>query len=327
MRYLITGGAGFIGSHLSETLINAGHAVTILDDFSTGRFENLAHIDGHPLLTIIKGDVREQRLVEEAVKESDSVYHLASAVGVQLVVDRPVHTIDTIVHGTATVLEACSRYRRPVLITSTSEVYGKATKMPFSENDDSITGPPSTRRWCYACAKALDEFLALAHWHECRLPVVLVRLFNTVGPRQTGQYGMVIPNFIRQALKNEPIRVFGDGAQSRCFCHVKDVVRALTGLLGPRETRGELFNVGSSNEISIRDLAERIRDYTGSSSEIITIPYEEAYGEGFEDMQRRVPDISKINKAIGFTPELTLDDIIRDCVQYVSESLALNVRC
>jgi nucleoside-diphosphate-sugar epimerase len=321
MRYLITGGAGFIGSHLTETLINSGHAVTILDDFSTGRFENVAHVDGHPLLTIVKGDVRDQSLVEETVREADQVYHLASAVGVQLVVERPVHTIDTIVHGTATVLEACSRYRRPVLITSTSEVYGKATKMPFNEEDDSVTGPPSRRRWCYACAKALDEFLALAHWHECRLPVVLVRLFNTVGPRQTGQYGMVIPSFIKQALTNEPIRVFGDGNQSRCFCHVKDVVDALTRVLGPKETRGQLYNVGSANEISIRDLAERIREVTGSQSEIVTIPYAEAYGEGFEDMQRRVPDITKISNAIGFSPKLSLEDIIRDCVEYVTESM------
>lgn len=327
MRYLITGGAGFIGSHLAEALLNSGHAVTILDDFSTGRFDNIAHIEGHPLLSIVKGDVRDQRLVEETVRDADVVYHLASAVGVQLVVDRPVHTIDTIVHGTATVLAACSRYRRPVLITSTSEVYGKATKMPFSEEDDSITGPPSRRRWCYACAKALDEFLALAHWHECRLPVVLVRLFNTVGPRQTGQYGMVIPNFIRQALRNEPIRVFGDGTQSRCFCHVHDVVRALIALLETRDTRGQLYNVGSNNEISIRDLAERVRDFTGSESEIVTIPYSEAYGEGFEDMQRRVPDLTKIRNAIGFEPRLSLDDIIRDCVSDVAASQPRNVRC
>jgi UDP-glucose 4-epimerase len=320
MRYLVTGGAGFIGSHLAEELIERGDAVTVLDDFSTGRFDNIAHIDGHPLLTIVKGDVRDQRLVEETVRNTDMVYHLASAVGVQLVVERPVHTIDTIVHGTATVLEACSRYRRPVLITSTSEVYGKANKVPFSEEDDSITGPPSRRRWCYACAKALDEFLALAHWHECRLPVVLARLFNTVGPRQTGQYGMVIPSFVQRALRNEPIRVFGDGSQSRCFCHVKDVVNALLGLLGPKETRGQLYNVGSSDEITIRDLAERVRDYTGSKSEIVMIPYEEAYGEGFEDMQRRVPDISKIEQAIGFRPQLSLDDVIRDCVQYMTHA-------
>lgn len=314
MRYLITGGAGFIGSHLAESLLNDGHVVTLLDDFSTGRFSNVAHLDDHSDLSIIKGDVRDTDLVLDCVKEADQVYHLASAVGVQLVVERPVHTIETIVHGTSTVLDACSRFRRPVLITSTSEVYGKATKVPFSEEDDSVTGPPSRRRWCYACAKAVDEFLALAHWHECRLPVVVVRLFNTVGPRQTGQYGMVIPNFIEQALSNRPIRVFGDGTQSRCFCHVSDVVRGLRAVLGPRETRGELFNIGSQNEVSIMELAERVRDLTGSQSEIVRVSYEEAYGKGFEDMQRRVPDISKLKQAIGFEPELGLDDIIRDCV-------------
>lgn len=319
MKYLITGGAGFIGSHLAESLLNDGHVVTLLDDFSTGRFANIAHLDDHKDLSIIKGDVKDQELVLDCVKEADQVYHLASAVGVQLVVEKPVHTIETIVHGTSTVLEACSRYRRPVLITSTSEVYGKATKMPFSEEDDSVTGPPSRRRWCYACAKALDEFLALAHWHECRLPVVVVRLFNTVGPRQTGQYGMVIPNFIKQALNNRPIRVFGDGSQSRCFCHVNDVVRGLREVLGPQSTRGELFNIGSHNEVSILELAERIRDFVGSESEIVQIPYEEAYGKGFEDMKRRVPDISKISEAIGFEPQMGLDDIIRDCVEYAKQ--------
>ncbi len=319
MKYLITGGAGFIGSHLAESLLNDGHEVTLLDDFSTGRFANIAHLDDHKDLSIIKGDVKDEELVLDCVKEADQVYHLASAVGVQLVVEKPVHTINTIVHGTSTVLEACSRYRRPVLITSTSEVYGKATKVPFGEEDDSVTGPPSRRRWCYACAKAMDEFLALAHWHECRLPVVVVRLFNTVGPRQTGQYGMVIPNFIKQALHNRPIRVFGDGSQSRCFCHVSDVVRGLRSVLGPQGTRGELFNIGSHNEVSILELAEKIRDYVGSKSEIVRIPYEEAYGKGFEDMRRRVPDLSKINSAIGFEPEMTLDDIIRDCVEYAKE--------
>lgn len=319
MKYLITGGAGFIGSHLAESLLDDGHVVTLLDDFSTGRFANIAHLDGHQDLSIIKGDVKDSELVIDCVKEADQVYHLASAVGVQLVVEKPVHTIETIVHGTSTVLEACSRFRRPVLITSTSEVYGKATKMPFSEEDDSVTGPPSRRRWCYACAKALDEFLALAHWHECRLPVVVVRLFNTVGPRQTGQYGMVIPNFIRQALNNRPIRVFGDGSQSRCFCHVSDVVRGLREVLGPPSTRGELFNIGSHNEVSILELAERIRDFVGSSSEIVQIPYEEAYGKGFEDMKRRVPDISKISNAIGFEPQMGLDEIIRDCVEYAKQ--------
>lgn len=317
MRYLITGGSGFIGSHLTEALLMAGNHVTILDDFSTGRFENISHLDGHPSLTIINGDVKDAALVEECVKEVDQVYHLASAVGVQLVVDRPVHTINTIVHGTNSILDACSKYRRPVLITSTSEVYGKATKTPFNEDDDSVTGPPTRQRWSYACAKALDEFLALAHWHQSRVPVVLVRLFNTVGPRQTGQYGMVIPSLIQQALADAPITVFGDGKQARCFCHVKDVVWALTRLLGPPETRGELYNVGSTQEIQIIELAEKIREYTNSNSEIVFVPYAEAYGEGFEDMQRRVPDLQKVKRAVSFSPRQTLDDIIRDCVEHV----------
>lgn len=316
MKYLITGGAGFVGSHLTELLLDNGHEVTIYDDFSTGSFNNLAHLEHRDGLNIMTGDVRNKTLMQECVRDADMVYHLASAVGVQLVVDKPVHTIDTIVEGTSTVLSACRTYRRPVLITSTSEVYGKNENVPFKEEDDSVTGPPSRRRWGYACAKALDEFLALAHWHESHLPVVLVRLFNTVGPRQTGQYGMVIPRFIRQALKNETIKVFGDGSQSRCFGHVKDIAWALSKLLGPVETRGELYNIGTSEEISIMGLAEKIREMTGSTSEIVKIPYAEAYGEGFEDMQRRMPDITKVNRAIGYEPKHTLDDIIRDVIEF-----------
>ncbi|MGB0578226.1 MAG: GDP-mannose 4,6-dehydratase [Limisphaerales bacterium] len=321
MKYLITGGAGFVGSHLTEYLLNDGHQVTILDDFSTGGYRNLAHLEDHQDLKILTGDVRDAALTKESVHEADMVYHLASAVGVQLVVDRPVHTIDTIVHGTATVLDACRTYRRPVLITSTSEVYGKNANVPFNEEDDSVTGPPSKHRWCYAGAKALDEFLGMAHWHECHLPVVLVRLFNTVGPRQTGQYGMVIPNFINRALRHETIRVFGDGKQSRCFGHVNDIVWALAHLLGPTETRGELYNVGTSEEISIMGLAQKIKEMTNSDSEIVTVPYEQAYGVGFEDMDRRMPDITKINQAIGYEPKNKLDDIIRDCVEYAKSQL------
>ena len=315
MKYLITGGAGFVGSHLTEHLLDNGHQVTILDDFSTGSYRNLAHLEDREGMKILTGDVRDASLTKECVHEADMVYHLASAVGVQLVVDRPVHTIDTIVHGTATVLSACRTYRRPVLITSTSEVYGKNNKVPFSEEDDSVTGPPNKHRWCYAGAKALDEFLGMAHWHECHLPVVLVRLFNTVGPRQTGQYGMVIPRFIRQALRHETIKVFGDGSQSRCFGHVKDIVWALSRLLGPTETRGELYNIGTNEEISIMDLALKIKEFTKSDSEIVQVPYSEAYGVGFEDMQRRMPDITKINRAIGFEPKHKLEDILRDCVE------------
>jgi len=235
-----------------------------------------------------------------------------------LIVEQPVRTIETIVHGTSVVLQACARYRRPVLITSTSEVYGKSNKVPFSEDDDLVIGPSFRRRWAYACSKALDEFLAMAYWHHSRLPVVIVRLFNTVGPRQTGQYGMVVPRFVRQALAGEPLTVYGDGTQTRCFCHVKDVVGALTKLMDLPEARGQVFNVGSQEEVSIRELAERVIQLTGSSSKIVFIPFEEAFGPDFEDMQRRVPDLRKVQQAIGYRPRYTLDDIIRDVAAYLS---------
>jgi UDP-glucose 4-epimerase len=312
MRYLITGGAGFIGSHLAERLLHDGHEVLALDDLSTGRYENVAHLEGRPGFELRVASVTEPAVVERCVTECQAVYHLASAVGVRLVVEQPVKTIETIVNGTDVILRASARYRRPVLLTSTSEVYGKSEKIPFSEGDDCVMGPTTTRRWAYACAKALDEFLALAHWYQTRLPVVVVRLFNTVGPRQTGRYGMVIPRFVAQGLAGEPITVYGDGRQTRCFAHVHDVAGALVKLIGMPEAAGQVFNVGNDQEISIRALAERVRDLTGGKSPIKTIPYSEAYTAGFEDMLRRVPDLTKVRRLIGYRPTRDLDQILAD---------------
>jgi nucleoside-diphosphate-sugar epimerase len=314
MRYLVTGGAGFIGSHLSERLLAAGHGVLALDDLSTGRFDNVAHIEGKPGFEFRMASVIDADVVERSVLECQAVFHLASAVGVRLVVDEPVKTIETIFGGTDVVLKACARYRRPVLLTSSSEVYGKSVKVPFAEGDDCVMGPTTTRRWAYACAKALDEFLALAHWHQARLPVVVARLFNTVGPRQTGRYGMVIPRFVAQALADEPITVYGDGAQTRCFAHVADVVDALVRLLGNPEAPGQVINVGNDEEVTILSLAERVRILTQSKSPIRLIPYGEAYTAGFEDMIRRVPDLTKIRRMIGYKPSRNLNQILADVV-------------
>jgi len=321
MRYLITGGAGFIGSHLCERLLEDGHSVLVLDDLSTGRYENLAHLEGRPGFELRVASVTEPSVVERCVTECQSIFHLASAVGVRLVVEEPVKTIETIVNGTDVVLRSAARYRRPVLITSTSEVYGKSEKIPFSEGDDCVMGPTTTRRWAYACAKALDEFLALAHWYQTRLPVVVVRLFNTVGPRQTGRYGMVIPRLISQGLAGEPLTVYGDGNQSRCFAHVLDVVGALVKLSGHPEAVGQVFNIGNEQEITILALAERIRAMTGGRSPIKKIPYNEAYTAGFEDMRRRVPDLTKIHRLIGYKPTRDLDKILGDIVAEQSRGL------
>ncbi len=312
MKYLVTGGAGFIGSHLVERLLADGHRVLILDDLSTGRFENIAHLEGRAGFELRVASVTDPAIVERCVLEADAVFHLASAVGVKLVVDQPVRTIETIVSGTDNVLRFCARYRRPVLLTSTSEVYGKSEKIPFAEGDDLVIGPTTTRRWAYACAKALDEFLALAHWNESRLPVVIARLFNTVGPRQTGRYGMVIPRFIAQGLAGEPITVYGDGTQSRCFAHVLDVVGALVQLMKTPEARGAVFNVGNDQEVTILALAEKVRALTGCPAPIRRIPYSEAYAAGFEDMARRVPDLSRIRRVIGYRPTRGLDQILDD---------------
>jgi UDP-glucose 4-epimerase len=315
MRYLITGGAGFIGSHLSERLLDDGHSVLVLDDLSTGRYENVAHLEGRAGFELRVASVTEPEVVERCVTECQGVFHLASAVGVRLVVDEPVKTIETIVNGTDVVLRSCARYRRPVLLTSTSEVYGKSEKIPFSEGDDCVMGPTTTRRWAYACAKALDEFLALAHWYQTRLPVVVVRLFNTVGPRQVGMYGMVLPRFVTAALQGAPLQVYGDGNQSRCFCHVADVVDAIVRLAEKPGADGQVFNLGSDEEITINELAKRVIKLSGSSSPIEHIPYEQAYGQKFDDMSRRVPDLSRIKAAIGFAPSRKLDDIVRSVIE------------
>jgi UDP-glucose 4-epimerase len=315
MRILITGGAGFIGSHLAERLLEERHGVLVLDDLSTGRFENIAHLENHPGFELRVASVTDPEIVERCVIECQRVYHLASAVGVKLVVDQPVKTIETIVNGTDTVLRSCARYRRPILITSTSEVYGKGTKVPFTEGDDCVMGPTTTRRWAYACAKALDEFLALAHWHETQLPVVIARLFNTVGPRQTGRYGMVIPRFVSQGLAAEPITVYGDGSQRRCFAHVSDVVDALVQLLDEPKAFGQVFNIGNAEEITILQLAERVRGLTGGLSPIRVVPYSEAYPAGFEDMARRVPDLSKIHRLIGYEPKRRLEHVLADVLE------------
>lgn len=310
MRVLITGGAGFIGSHLSEQYLNRGDEVYIIDDLSTGSIENIQHIKNHPKFNYYIDSVTNQQLTAELVDLCDVVVHLAAAVGVKLIVESPVRTIETNIRGTEVVLSLAAKKRKRVLITSTSEVYGKRDKIPFREDDDLVMGPTSKGRWSYACSKAIDEFLAIAYWKEKAVPTVIVRLFNTVGPRQTGRYGMVIPNFVRQALTGEDITVFGDGSQSRCFTHVTDVVGALVKLAEHPQSVGEVYNIGSTREITVLELAEKIKQMTGSNSRVVFVPYAEAYEEGFEDMMRRVPDISKVRRLIGYEPQRTLDDIL-----------------
>lgn len=315
MKILITGGAGFIGSHLSDKLIADGHEITIIDDLSTGRYSNIAHLEDKPGFRLIIESVLNAALMERLIRETDRVYHMASAVGVRLIMEQPVKTIETIFHGTDVILKYCSRYRKRVLIPSTSEVYGKGISVPFKEDDDLLTGGTDKHRWAYACAKTLDEFLALAHWKETQLPVVVCRLFNTVGPRQTGQYGMVVPRFVHAAIRNETIEVHGDGTQSRCFGHVYDVVEGLTKLIETPACFGTVVNLGNSEEVSINDLAKRAISLTGSSSQIKYISYDEVYGAGFEDMQRRVPSLEKAKQMIGYQPTRTLDDIINDVTE------------
>jgi UDP-glucose 4-epimerase len=323
MKYLITGGAGFVGSHLADKLHREGHDITVIDDLSTGRYSNVAHLEGKERFQLIIDTVLNDTLMEHLIRDTDRVFHMASAVGVKLIMEQPVKTIETIFGGTDVVLKYCSRYRKRVLIPSTSEVYGKGTTVPFSEDDDVLTGATSKHRWAYACAKSLDEFLSLAHWKETRLPVVVVRLFNTVGPRQTGQYGMVVPNFIKSALKNEPITIHGDGTQSRCFGHVSDVVEGLAKLTENPNCFGQVINIGNDEEVTIQQLAERVIQMTNSKSEIKYISYDEAYGEGFEDMQRRVPNLEKANKLINYKPTKTLNNIIEDVAQQFREELGL----
>jgi UDP-glucose 4-epimerase len=317
MRFLITGGAGFVGSHLAEEFIDRGHSVHALDDLSTGSIENIRHLKDEPKFGYTIESCAHAATVAELVDEADVVFHLAAAVGVQLIVESPVRAIETNVHCTEVVLEHASKKKRPVFIASTSEVYGKSTALPFRETGDLVMGPTQLGRWSYACSKAIDEFLALAYYREKGLPTVIGRLFNTVGPRQTGRYGMVVPTFMRQALAGQPVTVFGDGEQRRCFCHVKDVVRALADLLERDDLFGEVFNIGSCEEVTIMELAERVKTLSGSESEILRIPYEEAYQEGFEDMLRRIPDISKIGRAIGWQGTRDLDEILGDVMASV----------
>jgi UDP-glucose 4-epimerase len=316
MRFLITGCAGFIGSHLSDLLVEHGHAVHVLDDLSTGGIENIRHLKHSPRFEYTIGSVDDHSVVAELVDEADVVVHLAAAVGVTLVVESPVRAIETNVHGTEVVLAHANKKKKPVLIASTSEVYGKSRALPFREDGDMQMGATDMGRWAYACSKAIDEFLAMAYWRERGLPTIVVRLFNTVGPRQTGSYGMVVPRLVGQALTGEPLTVYGDGHQTRCFCHVADVVQALFGLMTEERAYGNVFNVGATSEISILDLARQIIELTGSGSDISMIPYGEAYGEGFEDMYRRVPDIAKVQALIGWTPTRVLDDIVGDVVAH-----------
>ncbi len=312
MKILITGGAGFIGSHLADKLLAEGNEITVIDDLSTGRYSNIEHLEDHDNFRLIIDTVLDTKLMEDLVSETDRVYHMASAVGVRLIMEQPVKTIETIFHGTDVVLGRCAKYRKRVMIPSTSEVYGKGISVPFKEEDDLLTGSTDKHRWAYACAKTLDEFLALAHYKETRLPVMVARLFNTVGPRQTGQYGMVVPRFVQAALKNEPIEVHGDGTQSRCFGHIADVVEGLTAMMENPACFGQVINMGSDVEVTINELAEKAIALTSSSSKIKYVPYTEAYGEGFEDMQRRVPSLEKAKRLIGYQPTRSLDDIIND---------------
>jgi UDP-glucose 4-epimerase len=309
-RFLITGGAGFIGSHLAERLLGQGHTVVVLDDLSTGAEGNLRHLLANQRLQLVRDSVENEATVKTLIASVDGVFHLASAVGVQLIVDQPVRTIRTTIHGTEVVLEAAYRFNRPVLITSSSEVYGKGTRVPFSESDDVVMGSTDQSRWCYAYSKGIDEFLGLAYHRQYGLPVTIVRLFNTVGPRQVGQYGMVLPRFVEAALRGQHLKITGDGTQTRCFCHVSDVVDAIHRLFEFPGAAGQVFNVGANEEVSIVDLARRVIQITGSSSPLEFISYEQFYGRNFDDMMRRVPDLTKIHKAIGFTPRLSLDQII-----------------
>ena len=325
MHYLVTGGAGFIGSHLAEKLLDNGNRVTVIDNLSTGLHENIAWLEDKASFRFIKDSVLHDRLIEELVRECDGVFHLASAVGVRLIMERPVETIENIFMGTASVLQAAARYRKRVLLTSTSEVYGKSDDVPFREDGDRLEGPTHKHRWAYAAAKALDEFLILAHWKENRLPGIVVRLFNTVGPRQSAHYGMALPNFVSRAISGEELLVYGDGQQSRCFCHVSDVVEALASLMECPAARGAVVNVGSADEISILALAERVIKRADSSSKIRLIPYQEVYGEGFEDMRRRVPCLQKVSRLIGWRALRTIDEIIDDVIAGMEARRALSI--
>jgi UDP-glucose 4-epimerase len=316
VRVLITGGAGFIGSHLAEELLKRGDEVAIIDDLSTGSIENIEHLKNRPGFSYVLDTIHHRHMMTELVDGADVVYHLAAAVGVRLIIEKPVQTIETNIKGTELVLELAAKKRKRVLIASTSEVYGKTNALPFAEDTDTVLGATTKSRWSYACSKAIDEFLALAYWREHKVPVVIVRLFNTVGPRQTGRYGMVIPNFVKQALEGKPITVYGDGEQSRCFTWVGDAVNALIDLMHQPDAVGHVFNVGSDHEVSITELAHTIKRMTGSASPVVLVPYEEAYEQGFEDMRRRVPDLTKIRRLIGYEPSVTLPKILSEIIEY-----------
>ncbi|RPI90956.1 MAG: NAD-dependent epimerase/dehydratase family protein [Spirochaetales bacterium] len=318
---LITGGAGFIGSHMAEALLAKGDAVTVVDDLSTGRFENIQPLVGKPGFRFAIETITNETVMDRLGSECDRILHLAAAVGVKLIMENPVETIETNVLGTEVVLRAAERFKRRILITSTSEVYGKAMEIPngcgkLMEENDLVLGPTSKRRWAYACSKALDEFLALAYHDEKGLPVIIARLFNTVGPRQTGRYGMVIPTFVESALAGNPLPVFGDGNQSRSFTHVHDVVWALIALMDCRGAEGQIFNIGSGEEITVNELAKKVIEFTNSTSTVEHIPYERVYGKGFEDMERRYPDLAKIKKFTGYCPKWGIDDIIKSVIEY-----------
>lgn len=315
-KVLITGGAGFIGSHLSDSLVHSGYSVVAIDDLSTGRIENIRHLMPLPHYKFVRENIMNQQVLDRLTSESDIVIHLAAAVGVKLIVEDPVRTIGTNIMGTEAVLTTASRYGCKVMIASTSEVYGKGVKVPFCEEDDRLMGSTTHSRWAYATSKAVDEFLGLAYNRQFGLPVVVMRFFNTIGPRQTGRYGMVVPRFVRQALAGEPISVYGDGSQSRCFADVADVVWAITKLAEHPGAVGQVFNIGSTQEISIVDLAKKVIQMTGSKSEIQYVPYDEAYAPGFEDMQRRVPSVEKIAQLVGYKPRYTLDDTLRRVMEY-----------
>jgi UDP-glucose 4-epimerase len=315
VRVLITGGAGFVGSHLAEALLARGDEVFVLDNLSTGSIDNIDHLKHQPRFHYTIDSVTNEPVLAELIDRCDVVVHLAAAVGVKLIVEQPVHTIETNVHGTEVVLKHANKKKKLVLLASTSEVYGKSASVPFTEDADLVLGPTAKHRWAYACSKLIDEFLALAYWKERKLPVIILRLFNTVGPRQTGQYGMVIPNFVRQALAGHPITVFGDGTQSRSFTYVGDVVRGMVALMHEPRAIGQVFNIGNGREITIGDLAEKVKALTGSTSQVVHIPYDQAYEAGFEDMARRVPDISKIKSLVGYQPTVELDEILTRVIE------------
>ncbi|MBC8312981.1 MAG: GDP-mannose 4,6-dehydratase [Candidatus Cloacimonetes bacterium] len=319
MKILITGGAGFIGSHLAEKLLNEGHNVSVIDNLSTGSLLNIRHLIDNPKFEFTIDSVLDKKIVKKLVSECSQIYHLAAAVGVRNIIDNPLLSLQTNIGGTENVLEFANKYKKKVLITSTSEIYGKSENLPFKEGDDRLLGSTHITRWSYSSSKAIDEFLALAYYREKKLPVVIVRCFNTVGPRQTGQYGMVVPKFVKNALLNHPIEIYGDGKQSRCFAYVSDVVDGLVKLMNNKETEGEIFNIGNDEEITIEDLAKKIKKMTNSKSKIVYMKYEDAYETGFEDMKRRIPDLSKINKLIGYEPKVKLNELLKRIIEYYEE--------